>query len=341
MKPFIKFVVLALSVVLVACDSHSSFIPTAPTGVSEQITSPIPPTNAGEQTTLPTPPANAGGQQPVFQPPVTLYATGDISNCDAGHLNVLNGKFGHQYVAQLLQTFHLDGIYRIFLALGDIAYFQGSSGQFSNCYDPWFSVFKPNTRPTPGNHEYETPNAAGYFSYFGSAAGPGYYSWDPPGDSWHIVSGNSNLSGGAKIAYLAWLENDLTINRRPCTVVYWHYPRFSSGIAGNMVSDVGDDFKVLYNHRVTLLLVGHDHDYEEFEPQDPDERFDLHGVKEFVIGTGGAELRPLVGRKPNSIVWNNSSWGVLVLTLGPRNYQWQFLSATGSFGSSGAGQCSE
>ncbi|MSU45114.1 MAG: alkaline phosphatase [Candidatus Zambryskibacteria bacterium] len=279
----------------------------------------------------------------MFQPQVTYYFAGDIANCEPGHNNILNGKKGHEYVGELLGRLGLDGVSRMFLPIGDIVYFQGSAIQFRNCYDPVYGRWKAFTRPTPGNHEYETIGASGYFSYFGTAAGLsglGYYSWNPPGDYWHVISGNSNLVGRAKTAYLQWLEQDLLANSaRPCTLVYFHYPRFSSGIGGN-IGAVTEDFAILYKHHVELLVVGHDHNYERFLPQGPNEELDhKKGVLEIVSGTGGAELRPLFRRRQNSVAFNNTSWGVTVVALGARTYEFRFLPATGSFSDSGSGVC--
>ena len=72
---------------------------------------------------------------------------------------------------------------------------QERSSQFTNCYDPTWGRQKARTFPSVGNHEYLTKNAAGYFSYFGAAAGDpqkGYYSYDL--GAWHIVVINANCS---------------------------------------------------------------------------------------------------------------------------------------------------
>src|SRR4051794_10435477 len=80
--------------------------------------------------------------------------------------------------------------------LGDGVYPSGSLDGFRRSYDPaWGAEYLARSRPVPGNHEYETAGAAGYFDYFGARAGArgrGYYSWDL--GAWHIVALNSNCS---------------------------------------------------------------------------------------------------------------------------------------------------
>jgi hypothetical protein len=244
-------------------------------------------------------------------------------------------------VSKLLSGLGLNDTDRLFLALGDLSYPDGTPQQFNDCYGPHFGGFKAFTRPTPGNHEYVTPGAAGYFGYFGSIAGPsgrGYYSFNPTGD-WHIVSGNSNLQGAARDAYLKWLKADLADNaNRPCTIAFWHHPRFSSGVNGNDPG-VYEEFALLYKYGVEVLLVGHDHNYEAFAPQTQDGAFSLTGVREFVVGTGGAGLRHQAGRQSNSLVFANDSYGVLEFVLGKGTYDWRFLKADGSVFDFGNASC--
>src|SRR5215208_5553949 len=108
-----------------------------------------------------------------------VVAAGDIASCRTQ---------GDEATAKLVE-----GIEGTVLALGDEAYPRGSQANFEECYDPSWGRFKERTRPVPGNHEYETQAASGYFDYFGEAAGDpeeGYYSYDL--GSWHIVALNSN-----------------------------------------------------------------------------------------------------------------------------------------------------
>jgi hypothetical protein len=58
----------------------------------------------------------------------------------------------------------------------------------------------------------------------------------------------------------------------------------------------GDDratrplWEALYGAGAEIVIVGHDHLYERFAPQDPDGKLDaVRGIREFVVGTGGGE----------------------------------------------------
>src|SRR5262245_2996558 len=207
-----------------------------------------------------------------------LAAAGDIATCMSD---------GDEATAQLLDR--LDGIV---VTLGDHAYEAGTPIEFAACYDPSWGRHKARTRPTPGNHDYLTPGASGYFEYFGAPAGDprrGYYSYDL--GAWRVIALNSNcdeIGGcGAGSPQERWLREELAANPRRCTLAYWHHPRFSSGPHG---SDPGYDafWRALYERGTEIVLVGHDHTYERFAPQRPDGTRDpARGIRQFVVGTGG------------------------------------------------------
>ena len=118
------------------------------------------------------------------------------------------------------------------LMLGDAQYPDGTLAQFQGSFDPTWGRFKSVMYPSVGNHEYHTPGAAGYFDYFGAAAGPrdkGYYSFDL--GAWHLVALNSNCPeiGGCEegSAQELWLRADLAASSASCTLAYWHHPLFS------------------------------------------------------------------------------------------------------------------
>jgi hypothetical protein len=221
--------------------------------------------------------------------------------------------------------------------LGDSVYEDGSHSDFANCYDLAWGRHKARTRPVPGNHEYVTPGAAGYFQYFGAAASPrepnciidceGYYSYDL-GD-WHVVALNSELNMAIGSQQEQWLRHDLAANRSKCTLAYWHRPRFSSG-AHSSDERSNDVWQVLYAYGVDVVLNGHDHHYERFAPQNPQGERDLQrGVRQFIVGTGGATLRQLDVHHPNSEASTHHIWGVLQLTLYKDRYVWEFRPIAG------------
>ncbi len=88
------------------------------------------------------------------------------------------------------------------------------------------------------------------------------------------------------------------------------------------------------------MLVGHDHDYERFAPQDASGAFDEdRGIRQFVVGTGGHSLRTFPAVRANSEARDRSSMGVLELKLGAEAYGWRFRPAVGSYTDSGSAGC--
>ncbi|MGH7531164.1 MAG: Ig-like domain-containing protein [Gemmatimonadales bacterium] len=256
-----------------------------------------------------------------------LVGAGDIASCDAS---------GDERTADLL-----DEIAGTVFTAGDHAYPDGTVEQFRQCYDPSWGRHKDRTRPAPGNHDYHTFGAAGYYGYFGAAAGApdqGYYSYDLGG--WHVIALNSNLRMNAGSPQEQWLRQDLATNPAPCTLAYWHDPRFSSGLHGSSGISQGA-WDALYAAGADVIIAAHDHTYERFAPQDPEGRLDLErGIRQFVVGTGGAGLYEFRGVAANSEVRNNESHGVLRLTLHPDRYEWEFVPVGGGgFTDAGSASC--
>ena len=235
------------------------------------------------------------------------------------------------------------GGYDAVLPLGDNQYDNGELANYQLIFDPTWGRVKTIMHPTPGNHEYQTPGAAGYFDYFGSLAGPsgpGYYSFDL--GSWHVVSLNSEIAMGVGSAQETWLKNDLAAHPSQCTLAFWHQPLFSSdSVYGPGIKAVRPLYDDLYYAGADLVLNGHAHDYERFVTQDPYGNADpTHGMRAFVVGTGGAEQRPLGTRLANSVVFSSTSFGILRLTLHSEAYDWDFVPAAGStFHDSGSSSC--
>ena len=259
-----------------------------------------------------------------------LLGAGDIASCQSS---------GDEATAELLAS--TGGTVA---ALGDTVYPDGTAAQFRDCYGPSWGRFKARTRPAVGNHEYSTAGAQPYFEYFGAAAGPsgrGYYSYDM--GTWHVVVLNSNcseVSCAAGSTQERWLRADLAANAKKCTLAYFHHPRFSSGLYGDTVS-VAPFWKALYRAGTEVVLNGHTHNYERFAPQRPNGTRDgERGIREFVVGTGGVNLKPFEAVKPNSQARNADTFGVLRLTLHPGSYDWKFKPAAGgTFTDSGTKAC--
>lgn len=223
--------------------------------------------------------------------------------------------------------------------LGDEQYESGASAEFTGGYDRSWGPLKYKTDPTPGNHEYVTPSAAGYFGYHQAAAGDpakGYYSYSL--GTWHIVVLNGEIANGSGSIQELWFRNDLATHFSVCTLAVWHEPYFSStaGTVGRQAL-----FQDAYNGGVDVVLNGHQHNYERFAPQNASGVADpAKGVRQFVIGTGGKSLWGFNTVLPTSEVRNGTTFGVLKVTLHAGSYDWRFVPIAGStFTDSGTGRC--
>jgi calcineurin-like phosphoesterase family protein len=284
----------------------------------------------------------SGATSPVRYP--VIAAAGDIA-CDPSDSSFDEGLgTGSECTQRATSDLLLQGRYAAVLTLGDNQYEDGGYAAYVAGYASSWGRVKSLTRPAPGNHEYHESDAAGYFRYFGRAAGPigrGYYSFNL--GKWHLVSLNSNCTeaGGCDegSAQVKWLRRDLAAHRATCTLAYWHHPRFSSGRHGSNRS-VAPLWKVLYEWRADVVLVGHDHDYERFAPLNPAGGIDAkRGIREFVVGTGGKSHYAFESTLIGSQVRDATSFGILALKLKPKGYEWRFVPATGSFSDHGSARC--
>ncbi|MBX3710831.1 MAG: pre-peptidase C-terminal domain-containing protein [Lysobacter sp.] len=219
---------------------------------------------------------------------------------------------------------------------GDNAYSNGTLSEFNTRYDPNWGRFKSKTKPTPGNHEYGTSSAAGYFDYFNGTGvqtglagdrSKGYYSWDV-GD-WHFIALNTVSNGSISSTQLAWLKQDLAANTKPCTAAYFHHPRWSTGNYSGY-SGVQSAYTELYNAKADLILVGHDHNYQRSKKINASGAVAADGFRQILVGTGGRDFYAL-GAANTTIaeVRNADTWGVLKLTLSATGYTADFVPVAG------------
>jgi calcineurin-like phosphoesterase family protein len=274
-----------------------------------------------------------------------LAAAGDIA-CAAGD-RVNDCKQAE--TAQLIESEHPDAL----APLGDNQYEWGGLSEFDGpgAYNETWGRFNSIAHPVPGNHEYETPDAQGYFDYFGPqiagpAAGGGYYSYEL--GAWHIIALNSNCSdlgcqnsdtGVTSTPELSWLGSDLASHPNQCTLAYWHHPAFTSSAKIPDSPGVLGLWNLLYAAHADVVLNGHDHKYERFAQQDPAQQPTSAGIREFVVGTGGESLIAAGPPQPNLEVLDDEDFGVLFLTLHAYSYDWVFKSTTGAVLDSGTTQC--
>ncbi|RSN27402.1 metallophosphoesterase [Amycolatopsis sp. WAC 01416] len=270
--------------------------------------------------------AYQAGDGPLAAATTTVAAVGDVCGSSCNQTAPLIEKMNPQAL----------------ILAGDNAYSSGTLSEYEKNYDPYYGQFKSITYPTPGNHEYNTSGASGYFDYFGTRAGErakGYYSFDV-GD-WHFVALNSNITRSTGSAQETWLKNDLAASTKPCTAAFFHHPRFSRGSHGDD-SSVTPFFQALYNAKADLIVVGHDHNYQRYAPSRPDgTRDDVNGVRELLIGTGGRGYYKFdQSSAAVQEAGNTNTFGVGKLTLSATDYRSDFVPVSGrTFTDTATGKC--
>jgi hypothetical protein len=240
----------------------------------------------------------------------------------------------------------------LLLGLGDYQYELPSTAAYQDVYGPSWGRLRAITKPALGNQELKVFHANTFRDYFGDLAGPdtGYWSYDI--GSWHFVVLNSNCTTvvggcGAGSPQQLWLEADLQRTASTCVAVTWHHPRFSNGIMGpdQRTKALWD---TLVQHDVELVLSAHEHDYERFPRLDSSGRNDVHGPRQFVVGTGGqVHYDPKVGDAPwrqkltpvASDAQDFTHNGVLALTFSDGGYSWAFHTTAGTVTDSGSDTC--
>lgn len=298
-----------------------------------------------------------------------ILAAGDITGCEASDM-----AHAQQTASRLEQEIGLlrqDGVPVKVVILGDFAYDDGTAAEFT-CFDKTWGVVlrralaEPDMDllPIPGNHEYRTDDAAPFFAYFksnhwiASAAKDnrkGNYALTFPGagaDAWRLIGLNSELMAQDATAQMNWLQGEIAASSEPCVMSFWHRPVFSSGKhshgeSGKNSADapakqqrMADVEMLLARHGASLVLNGHDHNYEELAPHDEAGSPSAHGLRSFVVGTGGRKLRPEKYHTWTAISENfdTESYGILRLSLYPGKYAWSFLPASTGTAATYAGE---
>lgn len=234
----------------------------------------------------------------------------------------------HEEVSKLTKRLVNQGA-EWFLPLGDIQYEDGALDKFNTVYDKWFGQFMPITKPIPGNHEWNTEGAAGYFDYFGKRAGTAAEPWRSfsPVKGWRVflLDSNCEFVGGCgpDSAQGKWLANELKQSKQDCSIAAWHHPLHTSGGYNGDEATI-ERAQPLWDLAeaggVDVVLNGHDHIYERFAPID--------GMTQFVVGSGGKEFYQLGDPAPKSKVRFDDRVGVLRMTLSSdATYDYAFIDA--------------
>jgi hypothetical protein len=250
----------------------------------------------------------------------------------AGAGDIAGTGSGDEQTARILDRIDPDVVF----TTGDNAYPDGTPSDFRRYYDPTWGRWKSSTRPSPGNHDHHTPGAAGYYAYFGSRAPGPYYSYDL--GSWHLLSLDTELPVEPGSAQYEWLRRDLAASDAVCTLAYWHKPRYTSGRYSDLRLTT-PLWRLLHAEGAELVLNGHDHNYQRYPPLDPNGNADpARGIREFVVGTGGAGLYPVRSDARREGAYDEAH-GVLQLTLRTKGYDWRFVPVSGSYTDTGSASC--
>jgi hypothetical protein len=259
--------------------------------------------------------------------PAVMLALGDIAKCKGTPPAPTSG-------AMITADMLADTSGPIF-TLGDSSNDTGTAEDYANCYDPSWGKLKDRTYPAIGNHDQiADPDAHPFFDYFGAAAHPdshAYY-WLDLG-AWHVVVLNAecSLAGGcgASSPQVTWLRDNLAETTKKCILAIFHQPLFTSGTQSETPGMI-EFWKALYDFRADVILNGHNHNYERFALQDPNRSPVPDGIREFVVGTGGASLdNSTLPLAPNEQVRSAAAYGYLKLILNSDSYDWQFVAQPG------------
>ncbi|MEJ7705809.1 MAG: metallophosphoesterase [Nocardioidaceae bacterium] len=278
------------------------------------------------------PPDGSGAQ--VVKPPLVV-AVGDIA-CPPG-VSASRSRHTCQQAAtaKLAASYGPDGV----LVLGDNQYTTGALRAYRASYGESWGRLRSITHPVPGNHEYRTARAHGYYRYFaGRQPGrPGYYAFNI--GTWRLYALNDECTEVDCVKERQWMRADLAAHRRGCSLMYMHEPRFSSGGGHGNNARAKEFWLAAYASHVDVALGGHDHDYERFARLDHNGNRTSTGIQSFVVGTGGKSLSPFGAVQAGSAARYNSQHGVLALTLRDGSYSWEFRTMTGVTVDSGSRSC--
>jgi len=264
---------------------------------------------------------------------VVVAAVGDIA-CPPGAVTTATAC-RQRATARLAGRLDPDAV----LTLGDSQYDTGTYREYRRSYDKSWGALRSVTRPVPGNHEYGTPGARGYYRYFRhrQPGPPGWYAYRLAG--WRLYALNSECWAVDCDAERRWLRRQLAERKRTCTLMYLHRPRYSSGTHHGSDPSVRGLWRVADRHGVDVALAGHEHNYERFVRMDAAGSPSARGIQSFVVGTGGRSLYPLGPPETGSAARYDDGFGVLSLRLRADSYTWRFTALGGEVVDRGSRRC--
>jgi predicted phosphodiesterase len=180
------------------------------------------------------------------------------------------------------------------LHTGDVIYPSGEASSYGPYFITPYRALIAGTvfYPSPGNHDYRTDKAQPYLDFFEAPRAnlddtERYYTFTHGNAQFFSLDTNQAYAKGS--AQYTWLSEQLAASKATWKVPFFHHPPYSSGDHGSSMG-VREALAPLFKqHKVQLVLTGHDHHYERTKPQD--------GTTYVVTGGGGADLRDV---KPQS-----------------------------------------
>jgi acid phosphatase type 7 len=218
-------------------------------------------------------------------------------------------------------------------ALGDLVP-TGTVEEYQTGYAPMWGPFLDRTFCVLGNHDRVADRTAtAYYDYVGERGGPrgrGFYAVNL-GDWWRSYFMNSEQWHDAQTT---WLRADLAEwqGKRHILAV-WHTPLFASvcehnGKAMTWPWKLNAWWQVLQEHGVECVISGHVHRYERFPRMLRNGSPSAQGLRQFIVGTGGAGNMPIRTVHPLSQS-QVITRGMARFDLYPDRYEWSFIDMMG------------
>jgi hypothetical protein len=244
--------------------------------------------------------------------------------------------------------------------LGDTQYQSGDEPALRSQlgYTGSWGRFLERTCPVVGNHEYYTPDAAGFFAYFGDRTSAcatsghpelGWYAFTLPASGWRVYILNSDCGRNGNSPgctpnslQVAWLRDDLTSHPGACALAAMHHPRWGQRAPFPDDPVVATLWNTLEQGHADLVIAGHEHAYARLTAMTPTGQVAAagRGIRQITVGTGGNSLIPFGGpARVGTRTRDNTHFGVIRLTLTPTAWTTTFLRTDGAAADQASAGC--
>ena len=176
--------------------------------------------------------------------------------------------------------------FRYVVTTGDNFYNPDGIATRSNFYDPerCLIAYRGNTwRAVWGNHDVAGTSTA---TVLGSPQK--YYTWSVGATQFFMLDANIPADATQR----AWLEHVLSSSRAQVKIVVFHQPAFTSGLHADDSGVQRNWVPLFVRYHITLVLTGHNHDYEHLK---------VDGIDYVVSGGGGQTSYPCLRVEPGAL----------------------------------------